>query len=199
MQLSERNVLGVVGRGLRYTVSETMLGAKIGDKRGGSRLQVIVEKWIPPPPPEWRFQVWEILPGLFLSNRLVEPAGYESLNVDVIVSLDDWESTWSPPVPTNHIYVHYPIEDADSIDAKVREVARFVANLVSTGNRVLVQCVQGLNRSAMVLARALMFLGESPERAIRLIRYKRGQDEGFGALGNESFVRWLLAEQSLEP
>jgi protein-tyrosine phosphatase len=81
----------------------------------------------------------------------------------------------------------------------VREVARFVANLVSTGNRVLVQCVQGLNRSAMVLARALMFLGESPERAIRLIRYKRGQDEGFGALGNESFVQWILAEQSIEP
>jgi len=158
-----------------------------------------VEKRIRPPPPEWRFQVWEILPGLFLSKRLVDPAGYESLNVDVIVSLDDWECTWSPPVPTNDIYVHFPIEVADIIDPKVREVARFVANLVSTGKRVLVQCVQGLNRSAMVLARALMFLGESPERAIRLIRYKRGQDEGYGALGNESFVRWLLAEQSLEP
>ena len=158
-----------------------------------------MEKRIPVPPPGWRFQTWEILPGLILSRRLVEPSGYESLGVDVIVALDEWESTWSPPVPTNHIYVHYPIEDADFVDGRAREVARFVANLVSAGNRVLVHCVQGLNRSAMVLARALMFLGESPERAVTLIRDKRGSDEGFGALGNEAFVKWLYVEQSLEP
>ena len=158
-----------------------------------------MEKRIPAPPPGWKFQAWEILPGLFLSRRLIESNGYESLGVDVIVALDDWESTWSPPVPTNHIYLHYPIEDDDFVDGRAREVARFVANLVTAGNRVLVHCVQGLNRSAMVLARAMMFLGQSPEHAIALIREKRGLDEGFGALGNEAFVKWLYAEHSSRP
>jgi protein-tyrosine phosphatase len=114
--------------------------------------------------------------------------------VDAIVALDDWEYTWSPPVPENHLYVHYPIDDGDTVDPKTREVARLVAGVVEDGHRVLVHCVQGLNRSGMVIARALMFLGYGVEEAIDLVRVRRGLDEGFRALGNEKLVAWLLSE-----
>jgi protein-tyrosine phosphatase len=113
-----------------------------------------------------------------------------------IVALDDWEYTWSPPVPENHLYVHFPIDDADTVDPKTRQVARLVADLVGGEHRVLVHCVQGLNRSSIVVARALMFLGYSAAEAIDLVRLRRGLDEGFGALGNERFVEWLLLEEA---
>jgi hypothetical protein len=41
-----------------------------------------------------------------------------------------------------------------------------------------------------------MFLGYSAAEAIDLVRRLRGLDEGFGALGNERFVEWLLLEQA---
>jgi hypothetical protein len=71
-----------------------------------------VEKRSIKPPEGWQFQAFQVLPGLFLAKRLVEPYGFASLGVDAIVALDDWEYTWSPPVPENHLYVHFPIDDA---------------------------------------------------------------------------------------
>jgi len=147
-------------------------------------------------PADWQFQTFEVLPGLFLSKKLVEPHDFASLGVDAIVALDDWEYTWSPPVPENHLYIHFPIDDADTVDPKTRQVARLVADLVHGGHRVLIHCVQGLNRSGIVVARALMFLGYSAAQAIDLVRLRRGLDEGFGALGNERFVEWLLSEEA---
>jgi protein-tyrosine phosphatase len=155
-----------------------------------------VEKKTLRPPEGWQFQAFEVLPGLFLAKRLVEPYGFASLGVDAIVALDAWEYTWSPPVPENHLYVHFPIDDADTVDHKTRQVASLVADLVRGGHRVLVHCVQGLNRSGIVVARALMFLGYSATEAIDLVRLRRGLDVGLGALGNERFVEWLLLEEA---
>jgi protein-tyrosine phosphatase len=166
------------------------------ERREGPSYNAPVEKRIHPPPEGWQFEIFEVLPGLLLSKALVEPDDFASLGVDAIVALDDWEYTWSPPVPENHLYVHFPIDDADAVDPKTREVARLVADLVTTGYRVLVHCVQGLNRSGMVVARALMFLGYGAEEAIALVRQRRGVDEGFGALGNEWFVAWLSSEEA---
>jgi protein-tyrosine phosphatase len=155
-----------------------------------------VEKKVFQPPEDWLFEAFEVIPGLLLSKRLVEPDGFASLGVDAIVALQDWEYTWSPPVPENSLYVHFPIEDADTVDPKTRLVARLVADLIRDRNRVLVHCVQGLNRSGVVVARALMFLGHGAAEAIDTVRLRRGLDEGFGALGNERFVAWLLSEES---
>lgn len=94
-------------------------------------------------PEGWQFETFEVLPGLFLSKRLVEPYDFASLGVDAIVAR-----------------------------------------------------VQGLNRSGIVVARSLMFLGYSAAEAIDLVRRRRGLDEGFGALGNERFVEWLLLEEA---
>jgi len=41
-----------------------------------------------------------------------------------------------------------------------------------------------------------MFLGYSAAEAIDLVLLRRGLDEGFGALGNERIVEWLLLEEA---
>jgi protein-tyrosine phosphatase len=77
---------------------------------------------------------------------------------------------------------------------KVVEVAAFVASLVRSGRRMLVHCTEGLNRSGVVVARALIDLGWTAGDAIELVRAQRGlTEDGFSALSNPQFVDWLLA------
>lgn len=147
------------------------------------------------PPPGWSMEVFEVVPGLFLATRLAETAAYATLGVDVIVDLEHWEVSWVPDVPPGGLFVSMPMEDEDEVDPKVRELASFVVSLVRSGRRVLVHCTEGLNRSGVVVARALMEMGMSPTEAIDLVRSQRGPSvDGFPALGNPAFVEWLLEE-----
>jgi protein-tyrosine phosphatase len=144
--------------------------------------------------------VGEVVPGLLIGNRLDAATEYSTLLLDVIVDLEDWEFAWVPPVPTGCIYVSFPIEDDDAVDPKVRQVAAFVASLVRAGHRVLVHCTEGLNRSGVVVGRALMNLGWPVGDAIAHVRDRRGPTEDdFLALSNPTFVEWLLAEAHEAP
>jgi hypothetical protein len=139
---------------------------------------------------------WEIVPGLSISGAVTPPQGFESLDVDAIVDLQNLDHDWPVPLPPpNRILVRYPIDDAIEVDPKVRDVAELVASLVRNGHRVLIHCTKGLNRSALVAALTLMRMGYSAVDAIERIRERRGQDsEGFGARGNQAFVAWLLQQ-----
>ncbi len=53
----------------------------------------------------------------------------------------------------------------------------------------LVHCQAGLNRSSLVVGRALMLGGMAPRAAVDLIREKRSPV----CLSNPSFEKWLLA------
>ena len=86
----------------------------------------------------------------------------------------------------------FPMEDEDDVDPKVRDVAAFIASLVGSGRKVLVHCTEGLNRSGVVIARALMEMGRSAPEAIELVRGP--SVDGFPALGNQAFTGWLDAE-----
>jgi protein-tyrosine phosphatase len=66
------------------------------------------------------------------------------------------------------------MEDEDDVDPKVRDVAAFVASLIGSGRGVLVHCTEGLNRSGVVIARALMEMGGSAPEPIELVRRGRG-------------------------
>lgn len=141
-------------------------------------------------------EVFQVVPGLFISTRLAQDAEYRTLGVDVIVDLEDWDYAWVPSVPLGKMFVSFPMEDDDAVDPKVRDVAAFIASLVGSEQKVLVHCTEGLNRSGVVVARALMDLGHSAGEAIDLIRRRRGPSvDGFPALGNASFGDWLLAEE----
>jgi protein-tyrosine phosphatase len=68
----------------------------------------------------------------------------------------------------------------------VDPVARWVNDCRETGP-VLVQCAAGLNRSGLVVARALTLGGMTAEQAITLIRARRSP----ACLRNEAFEGWL--------
>jgi hypothetical protein len=148
-----------------------------------------------PPPPGWKMEVFEVIPGLFIGTRLDPSTGFAALDVDAIVDLEDWEMAWVPPVPFGCLLISFPMDDGDDVDPKVREVATFIVTLVTAGRRVLVHCTEGLNRSGLVVARALMEMGWTATDAIELVRQKRGPSvDGFSALGNPAFVDWLQTE-----
>jgi protein-tyrosine phosphatase len=80
------------------------------------------------------------------------------------------------------------IEDID-LD-RLKQAVEFGYNRWMAGDRVLVRCQAGLNRSGLVLALILIKDGCTPEQAINLIRESRGED----ALFNTNFCSWLLTE-----
>jgi hypothetical protein len=88
-----------------------------------------------PAPPGWKMQVFEVVPALSIATRLDSSSEYGTLDVDVIVDLEDWEAAWAPPVPLGRLYVSFPMDDGDEVDPNVRELAVFIASLVTSGRR----------------------------------------------------------------
>ena len=81
----------------------------------------------------------------------------------------------------------------DSVDQafdQVDAIARWVNECRAAG-ATLVHCQAGLNRSSLVVGRALVLEGMTAKSAIELIRSKRSPV----CLSNPSFERWLLQEQ----
>lgn len=77
--------------------------------------------------------------------------------------------------------------------AQIPEVERCVALVDAArarGERVLVTCAMGRNRSALVIAEHLIRTGMSPDDAVRLLQSARRW-----ALTNDDFVTWLLRER----
>ncbi len=92
------------------------------------------------------------------------------------------------------IHIWHPIDDMFVPDGHaIRSIASLVADRVEIGDRVLVHCTAGLNRSGIVSARAMMWLGYSAKESIDLLRKRRSKQ----ALCNSNFVRWLYMEEKL--
>jgi protein-tyrosine phosphatase len=72
---------------------------------------------------------------------------------------------------------------------RLRKAVDFAHQQWKSGDRVLIRCQAGLNRSGIVTALVLIKEGYSPAQAIDLIRAKRGED----ALCNYQFEQWLLS------
>ena len=82
------------------------------------------------------------------------------------------------------LYVYHPILDQDLPNlVKIEALGRLVADLVSSDHRVLVHCRMGFNRSVLVIATALTYLGMTGEAALVHLRECRP-----GALFNENFA-----------
>lgn len=87
----------------------------------------------------------------------------------------------------------YGIPDASigEIDlARLKEAVEFGFRRWKAGDRVLVRCQAGLNRSGLVTALILMKAGHDAESAIAKIRKERAEV----ALFNGEYVRWLVSE-----
>ncbi len=100
---------------------------------------------------------------------------------------------WARPAEWNVQEFRYGIPDASirEIDlARLREAVEFGYKRWKAGDRVLVRCQAGLNRSGLVTALILMMNGLDVQSAIAKIRKERGDL----ALFNREYVSWLASE-----
>ena len=111
------------------------------------------------------------------------------LPFDAIVTM----YAWARPADWKVQEFRYGVPDASIIDIdldRLREAVDFGYDRWKQGDRVLVRCQAGLNRSGLVLALILIKDGLKPAEAIARIRDNRGED----ALFNRDFHNWLLTE-----
>lgn len=140
----------------------------------------------------------EIAPNLFQGGTddldvihlpVTNRAKRTDLPFDSIVTM----YAWARPADWKVQEFRYGVPDAaiSEIDLnRLRLAVNFGYNRWKAGDRVLVRCQAGLNRSGLVSALILIKDGITPERAIEIIRANRGPD----ALFNQHYVDWLLSE-----
>jgi hypothetical protein len=130
----------------------------------------------------------EVIPGLVQASAAHSPAEMLSM-FDVLIDVggrDRWEGDPDPR------YSFHPLDDVPFIvDAEmIHSVGERIASLVREGKHVAVNCLSGVNRSGLLIARALLELGYSPEEAIEAVRTARGPM----ALSNQHFLRFLMVD-----
>ncbi|MCX6442057.1 MAG: dual specificity protein phosphatase family protein [Actinobacteria bacterium] len=111
------------------------------------------------------------------------------LPFDAIVTM----YAWARPADWKVQEFRYGVPDASITDIdldRLRQAVDFGYDRWKQGDRVLVRCQAGLNRSGLVLALILIKDGLTPTQAIARIRDNRGED----ALFNRDFHNWLLTE-----
>ena len=100
------------------------------------------------------------------------------------------------PYPTTEQYMEalqFPSKHLKDVElAKLIEIAQWGHKKWLSGERVLIRCQAGLNRSGLITALILLLEGMSPEQAITQIRHKRSPV----ALFNKAYVDWILTESN---
>ena len=142
----------------------------------------------------------QIQPGLFMGGTADDDVCFgtagakrpeDILPFDAIVTM----YSWAKPAYWEIQEMRYGIYDSNMEDVdfdRLGEVVKFAHRHWKNGDRVLVRCQAGLNRSGLVTALTLMYEGATAKEAIMCIRRNRSAD----ALFNQNYVRWLTAEGS---
>jgi protein-tyrosine phosphatase len=132
----------------------------------------------------------EVIDGLWQADGEIAPAELFERGFDLVIDLSG--RAVHGYLPIGALYVAHPIHDVERLDdpEAIRVLARLAAANVRAGRRVVVNCAAGLNRSGVVVARALVELGYAPDEAVALVRRARGE----WALCNGFFERWVLEE-----
>jgi protein-tyrosine phosphatase len=120
----------------------------------------------------------------------------KDLPFDAIVTM----YAWARPADWKVQEFRYGIYDSaiTEIDLdRLKQAVEFGYNRWLSGDRLLVRCQAGLNRSGLVTALIMMSTGLDAETAIEQIRKNRGED----ALFNNHYVEWLMSKgaQFLSP
>lgn len=140
----------------------------------------------------------EILANLFMGGTddndvILYPADpYKTrrdLPFDSIVTM----YAWARPADWKVQEYRYGVPDARISDInlpRLRQAVNWGYKQWKKGDRVLVRCQAGLNRSGLVTALILIKDGMSPKEAISTIRKNRADI----ALFNEHYVNWLMTQ-----
>jgi protein-tyrosine phosphatase len=107
--------------------------------------------------------------------------------LSAVIDLEAGLDRGIPAHPNQLIYVYFPFRDEDVPTLhKLHAVAKLGASLVAAGERVLIHCQMGLNRSALVAGLVLVYSGLSGADAVARLQLRRP-----GALYNEAFAEYL--------
>ena len=129
-----------------------------------------------------------VIPGLYQGDFPTGTVDWSRFDDVVSLTIEDVPGV---RLQVGGLRMHVPIWDDEMANPTgVRAAALTVAERVTAGKRVLVHCSAGLNRSGVVAARALMFMGIPVAEAIARVRSARGPY----ALSNRDFVAWLHEE-----
>lgn len=111
---------------------------------------------------------------------------------DYVLSLYPWEKyrLMGEDTQRNEVKMYDSVEQATG---RFEELALVVIERLRAGEKVLIHCQAGLNRSGTVAAAVLIKLGMNPSDALDLLRKSRGTDQ---VVCNPTFAAWL---GTLEP
>ena len=128
----------------------------------------------------------EVIPRLAQASSRVSP--WELLGghgFDVSFDVGGWDQSGQM---AGLDYTFYLIDDVPWIEDPdaVHELGRRVADEVLAGRRVVVNCAAGLNRSGLIVGRALIHMGYRPREAVQLIRAARGRHALFNRTSRSS-------------
>ena len=138
----------------------------------------------------------EILPGLWMGGTDDEdttdiakelPKLTHEIPFDAVVTL----FAWAHPMPWGIEELRWGFADADMsyVDEKrLHRVADWAHQRWQSGDRTLIRCQAGMNRSGLITALVLMRANHSAADAIKLLREKRSEV----VLFNEHFVDYLV-------
>lgn len=128
--------------------------------------------------------------ALFVSGEIDDWDLIRAHKIDTIIDLDGGIDEGLPQTANEILYVYFPMNDDEDLPnaSKLDALGRFIASLVDARHVVLVHCLIGLNRSNLVAAMALTYLGMSGEEAVR-----RLQSVQPAALYNDAFAKYAAS------
>jgi hypothetical protein len=115
----------------------------------------------------------EVVPSLFQADASYSPIQLFHQGFDAVFDLCGLDRGDGV---VDETYVVYAIDDVPWIEDHdaIHELGIRVADHVRAGDKVLVNCMSGMNRSGLLVGRALVALGYPPVEAVELIRRARG-------------------------
>ena len=126
---------------------------------------------------------------LFLAAAIENWQPILDRGIDTVIDLEGGVDHGVPEFADKFLYIYLPIHDGELPDLdRLHAVSKLGAELVRRGDRVLAHCGLGLNRSALMVALILRYLGMSGQAAVERCRKRRP-----GALYNPVFAEYLLS------
>lgn len=159
----------------------------------------VAASWTVPAPPLTEEPWSEIIDRLWVGGHDYSSDGHVMVAFPrdlfgVVVDLYSREDERFNPAPgTEH--VRFALRDARPTPAEIlrfAEAALIVADRHRAGEKVLVRCQAGLNRSSFVAGLAMVELGHTGQEALQLLRSRRSE----WALCNEQFATFLTSENA---